>query len=197
MKKPLELMTPEEGEEAGIRDSEYEGGNFSYRAWEQGDKDGEPEEHRRRITEFPPRSDSYRQGQTAWGKDPKRGRAIMRGRERRRMRTNWHFFLLHVLPVIREWLNPQAWHEIGMDAPQGTKIHQRDWFFQQGGWELIDLGPRIGSYWAHPLCTPYRHSILKALLEHRPVNGKVNPNFLPEGYVLDPETSIYIWSNPK
>jgi len=122
--------------------------NFSFRDWEErtsADVYSVPALNERKDLPQPP--DRYVPGHISWGKDPKRGRAIMRAREQKRLAANTAFFLSDVLPLIEADLNVAAWHDLAQALPDHGAA-----FYARGGWVRYTLGERAS--WIHPIEEP-------------------------------------------
>lgn len=180
---PKEVVkeAPVEPRDQGSGDS-----NFSYTAWSEGDTQYATEEQVRRSGEIPARIDSYRPGHIKWGSNPERGRAIQRSRAAKQRSANWGYFKEAVLPKIKGWLNPMAWHDIAQSAPTAAEKAE---LYAQGDWVRHEFNGQ--EVWTHPTATPSKHALAQAITDRRPVSKDVNPKALPEGYVLEGDQYVF------
>lgn len=129
--------------------------NFSFNDWEERLDPkvySVPTLNERKLP-YPP--DNYQRGSTSWGKDPKRGQAIINARDRKRLTVNKAFFLSDVLPLIEAELNPLAWKALASYFEQDRS------FYRRGGFVRYVLGDK--SAWVHPEMEPDKVEKCKAM----------------------------------
>jgi hypothetical protein len=125
----------------------FNGANFDFKVWEEREDDPEHFLVPELNIGLPKAPDIYRMGQVSFGKDPKRGRAIMRSRMAKRLATNSKFFFSEIFPLISEKLNWKAWKNLAFQFPE----RERE-FMQRGGFVRYALGERAS--WIHPIHEP-------------------------------------------
>ncbi len=101
-----------------------------------------------RFPGIPLAPDRYQRGSVSWGKDPKRGRAIINARSRKKRATNEAFFMAEIYPHLRGNLSPEQSKSLAQSMPPeiGAGI------YREGGWVRYAMGERAS--WIHPETEP-------------------------------------------